>query len=263
LSRLEIKGFTLLLNSVGCANCRPKFVEHLRRALQGVAAGMCADCRRRAENNPLRVLDCKVEADQPIIEKLPNILDHLCEACRAHFDRVQQYLRGGGIDFEIRPRLVRGLDYYTRTTFEVVHGALGAQDSVLGGGRYDGLAEALGSKIHAPGIGFSIGEDRLVMTLEENRPASLDLCIAALGEAAAREMSGIARHLRRESFSVELLTEGGLRRLLELANKLGARYTLIAGDEELILKSYKLKNMSTGDQESVTTADQIAERLRR
>ena len=148
---------------------------------------MCGDCQRRAETNPLRVLDCKVRSDQPIIDALPSILDYLCEACRAHFDAVQAVSDDRGIAYEVRPRMVRGLDYYMRTTFEVVHGALGAQNSVLGGGRYDGLAESLGSKIHAPGIGFSIGEDRLVMSVEgrPDAPPPLDLFIAPLGEAAA------------------------------------------------------------------------------
>jgi histidyl-tRNA synthetase len=164
LGRAGLSGFQVLLNSVGDHNCRPRFVELLREELRTVAPEMCADCRRRAETNPLRVLDCKVEADQPIIEKLPTILEHLCEPCRAHFDAVKRYLDDRGIAYQERPRLVRGLDYYMRTTFEVVHGSLGAQNSVLGGGRYDGLAESLGSKIAAPGIGFSIGEDRLVMS---------------------------------------------------------------------------------------------------
>ena len=140
-----------------------------------MASTLCADCRRRAETNPLRVLDCKVEADQPVIDKLPSILDHLCAACAAHFDAVAAATSAiAASAFEVRPRLVRGLDYYTRTTFEITHGALGAQNSVLGGGRYDGLAESLGSKVRAPGIGFSIGEDRLLMTLEEaaTRPSA-------------------------------------------------------------------------------------------
>ena len=142
-----------------------------------MAHQMCGDCQRRAVTNPLRVLDCKVEADQPIIEKLPSILDFLCEPCRTHFDAVKQYLDDRGISYQVRPRMVRGLDYYMRTTFEVVHGALGAQNSVLGGGRYDGLAESLGSKVHSPGIGFSIGEDRLVMTVEgEQTPTGLSTC---------------------------------------------------------------------------------------
>src|SRR5205085_7468738 len=171
LKGVGLSGFKLLVNSVGDANCRPQYVARLREELNSVAHQMCGDCQRRAETNPLRVLDCKVEADQPIIEALPHITDCLCNACRAHFDAVKQYLTDLGIEYEVKPRLVRGLDYYMRTTFEVVHGALGAQNSVLGGGRYDGLAEALGSRVHSPGIGFSIGEDRLVMTVEEQNPA--------------------------------------------------------------------------------------------
>jgi len=185
LKGVGLEGFTLLLNSVGDSKCRPAYISRLREALDKVAPKLCEDCQRRVGTNPLRVLDCKVPEDQPIIDKLPSILDHLDGACRQHFETVQQLLRDGEIPFEVRPRLVRGLDYYMRTTFEVVHGALGAQNSVLGGGRYDGLAEAIGSKVPAPGIGFSIGEDRLVMTVEHAvKSGALDLFIAALGEPA-------------------------------------------------------------------------------
>jgi histidyl-tRNA synthetase len=203
-----------------------------------------------------------VEADQPIIDKLPSILDYLCAVCRPHFEAVQRYLKDRGIDYEVKPRLVRGLDYYMRTTFEVVHGSLGAQNSVLGGGRYDGLAEMLGSKVPAPGIGFSIGEDRLVMAVEDSlsEPA-LDVFIAPLGEAALRHAGALARDLRRDGISVELATEGKLKRAMELANKLGARYTLIIGDNEIAAGKYALKNMQTGDQENVS-ASEIAERIR-
>ena len=252
LRQSGLKDFTVLLNSVGCRECRPRFIARLKEELAGVADRMCEDCRRRAVTNPLRVLDCKVEADQPIIEALPSILDHLCEICRPHFEAVQSYLRDRDIPFEIRPRLVRGLDYYMRTTFEVVHGALGAQNSVLGGGRYDGLAEALGSKIPAPGIGFSIGEDRLVMTVEPEQAAStLDVFIAPLGDAAFRHASLLARDLRGRGVSVELAADGKLKRAMELANKLGARYTLIVGDNEIAAGQYSLKNMNTGDQRNV------------
>jgi histidyl-tRNA synthetase len=221
---------------------------------------MCGDCQRRAETNPLRVLDCKVEADQPIIEKLPTIIDYLCDPCRAHFEAVKQYLGDRGIAYEVRPRMVRGLDYYMRTTFEVVHGALGAQNSVLGGGRYDGLAESLGSKVHSPGIGFSIGEDRLVMSVEgEQRATPLDLCVAPLGEAAVRHAAVMARDFRQAGVSVELV-EGKLKRVMELANKLGARFTLIIGDNEMAAGRYALKDMTTGDQQSLTR-DEIAARL--
>ena len=260
LGRVGLSGFTLLLNSVGDRNCRPRYIERLREKLRDVAPGMCDDCRRRASTNPLRVLDCKVEADQPIIEKLPSILDHLCDICRPHFAAVRQYLDDRGIAYEVRPRLVRGLDYYMRTTFEVVHGALGAQNSVLGGGRYDGLAEALGSKVPAPGIGFSIGEDRLVMSVEEGRtPSALDVLIAPLGEAATRHAAVMAMDLRRSGLSVEI-AEGKLKRAMELADKIGARYALIVGDNEMAAGTYALKRMSSGEQENVTRGE-IAARL--
>jgi histidyl-tRNA synthetase len=255
LQRAGLRDARLLLNSVGDHNCRPQYVEHLRQQLQGVASQMCGDCQRRAATNPLRVLDCKVEADQPIIDQLPSILDYLCDPCRAHFEAVKQYLLDRGIAYDVRPRMVRGLDYYMRTTFEVVHGALGAQNSVLGGGRYDGLAESLGSKVHSPGIGFSIGEDRLVMSVETGqKPAPLDLFIAALGEPAVRHAALLARDLRRAGFSVELV-EGKLKRSLELANKFGARFTLILGENEMTAGRYAVKNMTTGEQRDVARGE--------
>ena len=261
LGAVGLTGFRLLLNSVGDQNCRPQYVERLRQELRSVAPQICGDCQRRAETNPLRVLDCKVEADQPIIEKLPTILDHLCEPCRVHFEAVRRYLDDRGIAYEVTPRLVRGLDYYMRTTFEVVHGALGAQNSVLGGGRYDGLAESLGSQVHSPGIGFSIGEDRLVMSVEDGQqPLPLDLFIAPLGEPALRQAAVMARDFRRSGLSVELV-EAKLKRAMELADKLKARYALIIGDNELAAGRFALKNMATGDQESLTR-DEVAQRLR-
>jgi histidyl-tRNA synthetase len=260
LERSGLTGFKLLINSVGDHRCRPQYIELLRQELAGVSSKMCGDCQRRAETNPLRVLDCKVEADQPVIEKLPAIVDHLCGECRAHFDTVKQHLDSRGIEYEVRPRLVRGLDYYMRTTFEVIHGGLGAQNSVLGGGRYDGLAESLGSKLAAPGIGFSIGEDRLVTIVEAGQPsAALDLLIAPLGEPAMRQAALMAREYRRSGLSVEL-AEGKLKRLMELANKLEARFVLIVGEDEMAAGRYALKNMSTGEQESLAR-DEIGARL--
>jgi histidyl-tRNA synthetase len=260
LERAGLRGPTLLINSVGDHNCRPQYVEKLRAELKETAPGMCGDCQRRAETNPLRVLDCKVEADQPIIDKLPSIIDYLCDDCRAHFEAVKQFLDDRGIAYEVRPRMVRGLDYYMRTTFEVVHGALGAQNSVLGGGRYDGLAESLGSKVHSPGIGFSIGEDRLVMSVEgEQAAVPLDVCMAPLGDAAVRHAAVMARDLRRAGVTVEIV-EGKLKRAMELANKLGARFTLIVGENEMAAGRYALKDMTTGEQQSLTR-DEIAARL--
>jgi len=261
LQSLGLRDFKLLLNSVGDAKCRPVFLARLREELAKVAPSLCADCQRRAETNPLRVLDCKVPEDQPIIETLPSILDHLCSDCSAHFDAVQRYLNERGIPFEVRPRLVRGLDYYMRTTFEIVHGALGAQNSVLGGGRYDGLAESLGSKVHAPGIGFSIGEDRLVMSLEQaagEAAPHVDLFVAPLGEAALSHAALLARELRRLGIQVEIAPEGRLKRAMELANKLGARWALIVGDNEITAGVYALKHMASGEQQNVSREELIA-----
>jgi histidyl-tRNA synthetase len=264
LKQAGISDYSVLLNSVGCPQCRPLFMDALRDKLAAVSSNLCEDCRRRATTNPLRVLDCKVPADQPVIDSLPSILDHLCPACAAHFARVRQLLDDRGIAYTVKPRLVRGLDYYTRTTFEFVHGALGAQNSVLGGGRYDGLAEQLDSKTPAPGIGFSIGEDRLVMTVEHKRPelqaSRLDLYIAPLGEAALRHAAALAHELRRRGASVELGTDARLKRALELADKLGARFALIVGDNEIAAGTYTLKDMAAGEQSSVSR-DDLAARL--
>jgi histidyl-tRNA synthetase len=193
-----------------------------------------------------------VEADQPIIDRLPSILDYLCDVCGPHFEAVRRYLSDRGIDYEVKPRLVRGLDYYMRTTFEVVHGALGAQNSVLGGGRYDGLAEMLDSKVPAPGIGFSIGEDRLVMSVEESqKSAGLDLVIVPLGEAGMRRAGLLARELRRIGVTVEVAAEGKPKRGVDLANKLGSRHTVFVGDNEIAEEKYTLRNMETGEQNDV------------
>ena len=250
----QLEGFQLLINSVGCPVCRPAYIETLRERLKDVASTMCADCQRRAQTNALRVLDCKVTEDQPIIDALPSILDHLCPACREHFEAVRTYLDDRGIQYEVKPRLVRGLDYYTRTTFEIVHGGLGAQNSVLGGGRYDGLAEALGSKVPGPGVGFSIGEDRLVMAVEESiePPDKLELYIAPMGEEAFRHCSVIARDLRTQGAIVELAPAGKLKKALETANKVGARRALIVGDNEIAAGVYQLKDMQSGDQSTVS-----------
>ncbi len=253
LTRAGLTDFELFINSVGCSDCRAVYVEKLREALKLVAPKLCGDCQRRADSNPLRVLDCKVPEDQPIIDQLPSILDYLCEVCRPHFAAVQQFLTDRTIPFTVKPRLVRGLDYYMRTTFEVVHGSLGAQNSVLGGGRYDGLAESLGSKVPAPGIGFSIGEDRLVMSVSDQEPVTgPDLYIAPLGEAALRHAGILAQELRRNGRRIEVGTDSKLKKAMELANKLNARQVLIIGDDEITAGTYTLKDMATGEQKKVT-----------
>ncbi len=255
LRRAGLDDFHLLINSVGDSKCRPAYIAALQEKLRDVAPRMCSDCQRRAQTNPLRVLDCKVPEDQPIIETLPTILDHLCAECAEHFTAVRAHLDGRGIVYEVQPRLVRGLDYYMRTTFEITHGALGAQNSVLGGGRYDGLAESLGSRVPRPGIGFSIGEDRLVMSVENARPDAyrpvVDVFLAALGDAAELHAGGIAAELRSAGVSLERSADRKLKRALEVANKMGARYALILGDNEIAAGTYLLKDMASGEQRSL------------
>jgi len=262
LRRAGMEGFNLLINSVGDANCRPAYLTLLREQLVDMAPKLCGDCQRRATTNPLRVLDCKVPEDQGYINELPSILDHLDDACREHFAAVRAHLDARGIAYEVRPRMVRGLDYYMRTTFEITHGALGAQNSVLGGGRYDGLAEAIGSKVPAPGIGFSIGEDRLVMILEESNPDRfkpvVDVFLATMGEAAEQHAGALAAELRSQGFSVERSADRKLKRALEVANKTGARYTLILGDDEVSTGTYSLKDMTSGEQVKLTRSELAA-----
>jgi histidyl-tRNA synthetase len=254
LDRLGINDWTLELNSVGCPKDREVYNEALRKALQPVVGKMCADCQRRAVTNPLRVFDCKVPEDQPIIEKLPRISQFLDEGCRQHFEQVQDILKAVGVPFLLNDRLVRGLDYYTRTAFEFTHGALGAQNAILGGGRYDGLSESLGGP-SAPGIGFAIGEDRLVLALKESAEAVMrkpDVYVAPLGAGMNREAARIARELRRHDVVVEMGDETfRLKKSLETASKLGAKFALIVGENEVKADAFALKNLETGEQVSV------------
>jgi histidyl-tRNA synthetase len=256
LRRAGLEGFHLIINSVGDSKCRPAFMALLHEKLKEIAPRLCSDCQRRAVTNPLRVLDCKVPEDQPLIDTLPSILDHLCENCRPHFGAVRAHLDSRGIPYEVRPRLVRGLDYYMRTTFEITHGSLGSQNSVLGGGRYDGLAESIGSNIPAPGIGFSIGEDRLVMSVEDAHPdrhkTGVDVYLAPMGDAAQEHAGALAAELRANGVSVERSVDRKLKRALEVASKSGARFALILGDDEIAAGTYQLKNLATGEQQPFT-----------
>jgi histidyl-tRNA synthetase len=258
LDRLGIENWTLELNSIGCANDRAKYNEALRQALAPVAAKMCTDCQRRAVTNPLRVFDCKVPEDQPIIETLPRISQYLDEPCRKHFEQVQEILKAVGVGFQINDRLVRGLDYYTRTAFEFTHGALGAQNAILGGGRYDGLSESLGGP-SAPGIGFAIGEDRLVLALKQSADAvqaKPDVYIAPLGAGMDREAARLARELRRHDLITELGDENfRLKKSFEIASKIGARFILIVGENEVKAGGFALKNLQSGEQVSVPRAE--------
>ena len=263
LNRLGINDWKLQLNSVGCSNDRAVYNEALRKALEPVVDKMDGDCQRRAVTNPLRVFDCKVPEDQPIIEKLPRISQFLDEGCRKHFQEVQQILKAVEVPFMLNDRLVRGLDYYTRTAFEFTHGALGAQNAILGGGRYDGLSEALGGP-SAPGIGFAIGEDRLVLALKESAEALArrpDVYVAPLGPGMDREAAKVAHALRRHDVVTELGDESfRLKKSLETASKMRARFVLIVGENEVKSGAFALKNLETGEQVSVPRAD-LAQRI--
>src|SRR5271169_768755 len=263
LDELGLRGWTLQLNSVGCPNDRAAFNEALRKALDPVKDKMCVDCQRRAVTNPLRVFDCKVPEDQPIIATLPTISQFLDEACRTHYEEVQQIMKSVGVPFQLNDRLVRGLDYYTRTAFEFTHGALGAQNAILGGGRYDGLSESLGGP-NAPGIGFAIGEDRLVLALKESAEAvqrKPDVYIAPLGAGMDREAARLARELRRRDIVADLGDETfRLKKSFETASKLGARFILIVGENEVKADAFALKNLESGEQVFVPRTE-LAQRI--
>jgi histidyl-tRNA synthetase len=263
LDRLGITGWTLELNSVGCPADRARFNEALRKALDPVVGKMCADCQRRAATNPLRVFDCKVPEDQPIIDKLPRISQFLDEPCRKHFEEVQDILKAVEVPFVLNDRLVRGLDYYRKTTFEFTHGALGAQNAILGGGRYDGLSEALGGPA-APGIGFAIGEDRLVMSMAEAAESVVrkpDVYIAPLGAGMNLEAARLARELRRHDLVADLGDDSfRLKKSFEAADKLGARYLLIVGENEVKVDAFALKHLASGEQVTVPRGE-LAKRI--
>src|SRR5438874_3707606 len=267
LDRLGITGWQLQLNSIGCANDRAAYNEALKKALDPVKDKMCVDCQRRAVTNPLRVFDCKVPEDQPIIENLPRISQFLDEPCRQHFQQVQEILKSVGVPFTLNDRLVRGLDYYTRTAFEFTHGNLGAQNAILGGGRYDGLSEALGGP-KAPGIGFAIGEDRFIMALSSGnagqyRARAAQVYIAPIGQGMNAHAARLARELRNAGITVELGDETfRLKKSFETAEKLGITHVLIVGENEIKADAFALKDLNSGEQDTVARRE-IAHRFAR
>jgi histidyl-tRNA synthetase len=260
LQACGLAGYELILNSVGDAKCRPAYVEILRAALREQAAKLCADCQRRTETNPLRVLDCKVPQDQPVIEALPRISDHLCGECRDHFAEVRRHLDLLGVPFRMSHRLVRGLDYYTRTTFEVTSGELGAQNSVLGGGRYDGLVAELGGP-DLSGIGFALGLERLAMLLPEPAPPSrCDVFIAALAKGGLDRSLLLQRQLRGRGLRVLMDYEGrSFKSRMKMADKLGARFVAILGEDELQKGTWTVRDMTQSTQEEVNEAEVAAQ----
>jgi len=255
LGDLGIPDLDVLVNSIGDRECRPRFIEDLRNEVRARSDKLCADCRRRSETNPLRVFDCKVPSCQPVIAELPTITDRLCEACRRHFETFKSYLAARGISYRINPRLVRGLDYYTRTTFEITSGQLGAQNVVAGGGRYDGLSESLDGP-PTKGFGFGMGLERLILSIPEAGKLAADhspeYFIAPIGDAAFEYATLLARKLRAAGKRVYLDYDArSLKSQMRLADKLRAKNVLIAGDEELKSGVLVLRDMTTKGQRNV------------
>jgi histidyl-tRNA synthetase len=266
MDRLELSGVTLHINSLGCPECRPHFRKKLTLFLSDPSRQLCSDCIRRRDKNPLRIFDCKVPSCRETMESAPSVLEHLCGECRAHFDAVQRALISFDISFRVNHRLVRGLDYYIRTTFEVLAESLGAQDAVAGGGRYDGLVKALGGP-DEPGVGFAIGVDRLADLLAdrshlfEQRPS---LFVAAIGERAQKAGFQWLQELRLQGLRGEMDYENrSLKSQMRRANKLGAFYALIVGDRELDEETVLLRNMETKNQEEVPLQDVVASVLKK
>ncbi len=259
LGQLGIHDLSFLVNSIGCPQCRPVFLEELRRALEAKKGQLCQDCQRRSQTNPLRVLDCKVESCQPVIGSLPSIADFLDPDCAAHFRQFLGYLDQRGINYQVVPRLVRGLDYYRRTTFEITSESLGAQNTLIGGGRYDGLSEAIGGP-PAKGFGFALGLERLIHLLEPLQPSAEatgpKIFLAPLGEAAFQKATLLAKTLRRKGVSCALDFETrSLKSAMRLANKLKATHVLILGEHELASGSYPLKRMADSTQMILSEED--------
>ena len=257
--RLGIRGLRLEINSIGCPVCRAGYHKALTAYFTQYRDELCDDCKDRLGRNPMRLLDCKNEHDHAIAEKAPVMTDYLCDECREHFDGVKAYLDAIGVAYTVNPRIVRGLDYYTKTVFEFISGDIGAQATVCGGGRDDGLIEDLGGN-PMPALGFAAGIERLLLTLDAQgielpAPAACDLYIASMGEGAHLKASALADVLRTAGLHAEFDVVGrGLRAQMKYADKLGAKYSIVLGDNEIAEGTAKLKNMQTGEQQEISLA---------
>lgn len=253
LTRVGLKDLTLEINSLGCPSCRPLFSKAVIEFLKGRETNLCPDCQRRINTNPLRVFDCKVESCASMIVQAPIILDFLCSDCESHFSQVKSLLQDLNISFSVHPQMVRGLDYYTKTAFEVKTNALGAQNAVAGGGRYNGLVNYLGGP-EIPGIGFAVGFERLISCLppKEENIFKTDIFIAALGTQAQKSAFTLTNELRRAGVSAEMdYSDKSLKAQLKRANKLNSSYTLIFGEKELQDKKALIRNMQTKEQRDI------------
>lgn len=262
LKALSVEGVSLHINSIGCPTCRAEYHKALKAYFAAHTDELCETCCGRLERNPMRILDCKSPVCSAIAADAPVITDYLCDECADHYAKVQDYLREAEIPFSTDPHIVRGLDYYTRTVFELVSDALGAQAVVCGGGRYDGLCEEMGGP-HLPALGFAMGLERLLMVLRaQNAPfpkePTCEVYFASMGEQAARRCFAIARSLREGGVAAECDTVGrGLKAQMKYANKIGALYTIVVGDNELETGKAQLKDMQTGEQTEIDLDDSL------
>ena len=262
LETLGVTGVSLHINSIGCPSCRARYHTALKAYFEVRRDELCGTCQDRLDRNPMRILDCKSPACADIAKGAPVMLDYLCDDCAAHFEGVRACLTAAEIPFEIDTRIVRGLDYYTRTVFEFISDALGAQATVCGGGRYDGLTKELGGP-ELPSLGFAMGLERLLMILEAKgtsipAPPRPELYLAPMGPDAVRECFAMASRLREGGVSVEFDIAGrGLKAQMKYADKLGARYVIVVGDNELAQKQGRLKDMASGAEEPIALDDSL------
>lgn len=253
---LEVKDLSLEINSIGCPTCRAEYHKALKEYFNARKDELCDTCKDRLERNPMRILDCKSPVCSEIAKDAPIMLDYLCDECREHFNKVQEYLKAQDIAFNINPKIVRGLDYYTKTVFEFVSSSIGAQGTVCGGGRYDGLVEELGGQKTAS-LGFAMGLERLMLLMEAQNcpfpePQAADLFIVALGDKAVLKALEISKDMRAEGFGCLMdLNQRSVRAQMKYADKLGAKFNLVIGDNEVESGCAKLKNMATGEETEI------------
>jgi len=266
LNRLGLDQIHLELNSIGCPECRAKYNQALREYFGQFKDRLCDTCLSRLEKNPMRLLDCKSPQDRELAKDAPKITDYLCEECENHFSEVKRYLDSAGVEYTVNPKIVRGLDYYTKTVFEFVTDCIGAQGTVCGGGRYDGLIEELGGK-HMPSLGFAMGLERLLMVMDAQGIAIPDddkcaLYIATMGDDAKVKAFELLRRVRECGLIAETDVVGrGLRAQMKYADKIGAKYSLVLGDNELSDNKAKVKNMETGEQTELALDESFAEKF--
>ena len=264
-NELELKDLSVNINSVGCPVCREEYNKTLKAYLDAKSDVLCETCLERKDKNPMRVIDCKNPTCKANITDIPFMIDHLCDDCENHFDKLQEYLREMDIKFVVDKTIVRGLDYYRKTAFEIISNDIGSQSTVCGGGRYDGLVEQLGGPKGISGIGFGLGAERLLLTLENNNieienPKSTDIYIATIGDTAKTKSFGLIKELRDNHISADIDHLGkSLKAQFKYSDKINAKYTIVIGDDELANDAATLKNMETSEQTTVKLSELVNE----